>query len=214
MTWLAQWWPNVAFSMSNATSGPACGGASGPIRLAGARQVEACPFHWVRRVFATTRGCRPVVEASEPAGWATGVPRVEIVPRATLSEMPATSLSPASRAGWSHPCRRGGRCRGASAAWAQRLPGVHPAPRLQDPPWRSIRARTRSVPGLPLLARTVLPPFSAVWSHPRASHLLGCYPPPFPAPAFRALPANPRRPPPTRHHADFREDLDGQDHHP
>lgn len=154
MTWLAQWWPNVAFSMSNATCGPACGGASGPIRLAGARQVEACPFHWVRRVFATTRGCRPVVEASEPAGWATGVPRVEIVPRATLSEMPATSLSPASRAGWSHPCRRGGRCRGASAAWAQRLPGVHPAPRLQDPPWRSIRARTRSVPGLPLLARS------------------------------------------------------------
>lgn len=162
MTWLAQWWPNVAFSMSNATCGPACGGASGPIRLAGARQVEACPFHWVRRVFATTRGCRPVVEASEPAGWATGVPRVEIVPRATLSEMPATSLSPASRAGWSHPCRRGGRCRGASAAWAQRLPGVTPTWRAPRPtaarPPVAEHKSTHALCTWPALARTYSPP--------------------------------------------------------
>lgn len=157
MTWLAQWWPNVAFSMSNATCGPACGGASGPIRLAGARQVEACPFHWVRRVFATTRGCRPVVEASEPAGWATGVPESGNCSTGhtqrdachfPLASQQGGLVTPLQE-GW--PLSGGQRGVGAEAAWRA------PRPSAARPPVAEHKS-THALCTWPAFANTYSPP--------------------------------------------------------
>lgn len=181
----------------DATCGPDCRGASWPISVA--EQAE----------LASAVSAEPACLPRLPVAPLWRSPRVEIV----LGPHSASCLSPPSRQPAGHTLHGGGGLRGPSAAQFQRVllrwlagpccAGV-----------ACIRARAVSASELSFkLALFARNTHFCRLASPRVSRRALSHCPRLPLCRLRDHLTAPRRPAPPRHHADFREDPHGQDHH-